>query len=289
MDVGSLAEQLFFTTVRIEAESDSGTQSVGTSFIFTYENQGIAYQFLVTNKHVVEGSTLGRLTFIASADNRPNLGSGHTISITEFSELWHGHPNESIDVAVAPLGRAIKLLEEQEFISFFTTIGNEIVLTPDIIQGLDALEEVIFIGYPSGIWDRKNLLPVARKGITATPLSVDFDGEKKFLVDAAVFPGSSGSPVFLYNAGTYFEKSGTIRAGTRIIFLGIISEVYYRTDKNILVPVPELANASEPHSIQMINLGVVYKASTIVETIETYLKEEGVVLDSEMNSGMGQD
>ena len=289
MEVESLAEQLFYTTVRIEAESDSGTQFVGTSFVFTYENQGIAYQFLVTNKHVVEGSTIGRLTFIASADDKPNLGSGHTITITGFSELWHGHPSESIDVTVAPLGRAIKLLEEQELVSFFRSIGNEIVLTPDIIQGLDALEEIIFVGYPSGIWDRKNLLPVARKGITATPLSVDFNGEKKFLVDAAVFPGSSGSPVFLYNAGMFYDKKGTTHVGTRLIFLGIISEVYYRTDKQILVPLPEMTSTAEPHSIQMINLGVVYKASTVVETIETYLKKEEVVLEGDKGAHIGQD
>lgn len=275
MDVESIAEQLFFTTVRVEAESDAGCKSVGTSFIFTHENQGIKHGFLVTNKHVVKGNSKGLLTFIAAAEGKPNLGSGHGLEITGFDELWHGHPSESIDVTIAPLGQIIKLLEEHGFASFFKSISIQIVPTDEEILGLDALEEVIFIGYPNNIWDKANFLPVARRGITATPLSIDFDGEKKFLVDASVFPGSSGSPVFLYNAGMYHDKKGTTYAATRVFFLGVISGVYCHEEE--LIRVPELTSTSVSHSVQMINLGIVYKASTVIEAIEHYLKEQGII------------
>jgi hypothetical protein len=100
-----------------------------------------------------------------------------------------------------------------------------------ILKGLDAVEEVLFIGYPCGIWDARNLLPIVRRGITATPIYIDFSGRKQFLIDASVFPGSSGSPVFIYNAGIYWDKkSGSTVVGHRLFFLGILSEVFQMVD-----------------------------------------------------------
>jgi len=43
------------------------------------------------------------------------------------------------------------------------------------------------IGYPSGLWDTKNNLPIVRKGITATTPYFDYNGKREFLVDIAAF------------------------------------------------------------------------------------------------------
>ena len=64
------------------------------------------------------------------------------------------------------------------------------------LEQLEAIEEVVLIGYPAGIRDPAHLTPIARKGITATPPAWDYGGRPTFLVDASVFHGSSGSPVF---------------------------------------------------------------------------------------------
>jgi hypothetical protein len=62
------------------------------------------------------------------------------------------------------------------------------------------------IGYPKGFWDRVNNLPVVRKGITATPIYIDYNGKKEFLLDIPIFSGSSGSPIVLFNEGSYSTK-----------------------------------------------------------------------------------
>ena len=36
---------------------------------------------------------------------------------------------------------------------------------------------------------------------------------KKFLIDAACFPGSSGSPVIMYNTVGYTDKAGNLTLG----------------------------------------------------------------------------
>ena len=74
-------------------------------------------------------------------------------------------------------------------------------------------------------------MPIIRRGITASPVWNDFDNTPSFLVDAGVFPGSSGSPVFILNQGSYATKDG-ISLGNRLLFLGVITESMLRIEGN---------------------------------------------------------
>ena len=95
------------------------------------------------------------------------------------------------------------------------------------VDNLSAIEDITFIGYPSGLYDEKNKISIIRQGITATPIWNNFKGEDVFLIDAGVFPGSSGSPVFIYNHGTYPVKDG-IALGNRLLFVGVLSQTMLR-------------------------------------------------------------
>jgi hypothetical protein len=66
--------------------------------------------------------------------------------------------------------------------------------TPEDLENISAIEDIYMVGYPIALWDPYNVLPLARKGVTATPYKYDFNGKKEFLVDISVFEGSSGSP-----------------------------------------------------------------------------------------------
>mgnify|MGYP003291781313 CR=1 FL=1 len=46
-------------------------------------------------------------------------------------------------------------------------------------------------------YDKKNNLPLVRTGTIASHPRKDFNGLPQFVIDAQVFPGSSGSPVFI--------------------------------------------------------------------------------------------
>jgi len=140
---------------------------------------------------------------------------------------------------------------------------------------IDAIEDIVFIGYPNGIWDSKNFTPIARKGTTATPLNIDYEGQKKFLIDASVFGGSSGSPVFIYNSGVYATKNGPAMTGTKIYFIGVVASVYHKNEFNEIVSIP-IPTDNKPMAIgkQMIDLGVVFKSNTIIEVIEQFVNKQ---------------
>ena len=84
------------------------------------------------------------------------------------------------------------------------------------------MEEIVMIGYPSGIWDSVNNLPVIRRGITATHPAISWNGKTEVLTDIASFPGSSGSPLLLANLSGYTDAKGNTFLGqARIRLLGV--------------------------------------------------------------------
>ena len=78
------------------------------------------------------------------------------------------------------------------------------------------------IGYPRGIYDEANNLPIVRRGITATSMGRDYNSKPEFMIDMACFPGSSGSPVFMDKTGYVDRKTqGHMIDAHRFYFLAI--------------------------------------------------------------------
>jgi hypothetical protein len=102
-------------------------------------------------------------------------------------------------------------------------VGPELVPAESVIKDLAALEDVVFVGYPAGLRDETHANPLIRRGITSTPVWRDFQGSPCFLIDAGVFPGSSGSPVFILNQGAYQTRTALV-VGSRLLFLGVITQ-----------------------------------------------------------------
>ncbi|MDD5634121.1 MAG: serine protease [Candidatus Omnitrophica bacterium] len=281
-DAMTLSEQLFFATVRIETEKtdEQGKEvlEVGTGFVVEYAwDKNKKRYFLVTSKHVVKGAKMGRFFFLKAENNKPVLGENYKVEIDLFESRWFLNKNPNIDVAVMPLDVILQKMKKRSWNIFFKSITENISMNETNIKDLDAIEEIIFVGYPSGLYDLKNLLPIARRGITATPLSVDYFGLPLFLIDASVFPGSSGSPVFIYNTGTFSVRENIVM-GNRLVFLGLILGVYTREDlagANVEAGARDLAPVIKTR--QTINVGVVSKASTVFDTIREYLKTNGEI------------
>ena len=266
----SLAEELMHTTVRLEGSASKGS-SVGTGFLFFHEDR----LFLVTNKHVVEDVRTGQFVMlrgeVKNNEKHPILGKG--VSLPFNQKNFIGHPDPNIDVAAMNVSSIFSEVEKAGDIMFWKHITEKEFPTQEHYEKfIGPIEDIIFIGYPNGIWDSKNILPISRRGMTATPCYYDFNGEKKFLVDASVFPGSSGSPVFAYYSGSHPDKSGNLNIGNRMHFLGIIAKVYLRLEQGD-IKVADIPTAQKAFAEinQMIDLGIVFKAETVKECVEHYL------------------
>ena len=270
----SIFENILFTTVRIEASLPDNSTSTGTGFVFNYEKNDKQYLFVVTNKHVIKNSIKGKLAFNLSDGEKPILGKVFTINYSNFESQWIGHPQDDIDVAIMPFAPVLNELYNKGVQIFFKSITSDLIPSDKLLrEDIDAVEDIVFVGYPNDIYDRRNLLPVVRRGITATPVSIDFEGKPAFLIDASIFPGSSGSPVFLCNIGSYSPKGKGLTAGSRIFFLGVVASVFTRKDLNTIelidIPTGKIPMVA---TTQMLDLGIVYKSIVIKELIEEFLK-----------------
>jgi Trypsin-like peptidase domain len=231
MKVETPSDQLFFVTARIEAGDDEGREWVGTGFTYRADTDRGAVHLLVTNRHMLEGATWMRLLMCAQDDaGNPALGTAAKVEVRPLDLPPESfHPDATIDVAAFGFGSMIDDLAAAGRSPKFKSVKDSLFLTVPQYDDLDAVEEVTFIGYPSGLYDAANLLPVARRGTTATPPMVDYNGLPAFLVDASVFPGSSGSPVFLLDRGISMRRTGEVQLGTsRLALLGILAAVHVR-------------------------------------------------------------
>ncbi len=273
MKIETPAEKVLYCTLRIETEGQEPDQvRAGTAFIFSLtDSEQEPFPCIITNKHVVHGAQRGHFFFTVKKQGKPKMGKRIDIRMDNFEAQWYGHPDPDIDVAAMPLGPLVRETQQAGTEIFWSYLDQKLIPTKDQLDELDVIEEVMFVGYPNGIYDRANLLPVFRRGITATPLQIDHDDKPVFLVDASVFPGSSGSPVLIYNLGGYQTRKG-LHAGGRFFFLGVIASVVYRHETGTLEFVSAPANkVPVVRTKEMIDLGIVFKASAVVETVEGLL------------------
>ena len=278
MKVETFNDQVFFVTVRIETQTDRGI-SVGTGFVIEREiDKDKRILFLVTNKHVIKGAKSGTFFFIKSDGTGPLLGEKYDIGVENFEASWYGHSDADTDVAIMPLGPILNEISKKGWKIFFRSIPMNMFPSDQEVSELDAVEQVLFVGYPSGIFDGKNHLPIVRKGTTATPVMVDYNGHPHFLIDASVFGGSSGSPVF--SGGGAFKSArngGIILGGNKPLLLGLVSGTFSRRENGKIefIQIPtELAPVFQYE--QLLNLGLVVKSKAIVETVDAWLKQNNI-------------
>jgi len=254
VNLNDLSTQLLFTTVPIWVRSSKGT-STGTGFIYNVpvsNEPNRSIPLLVTNSHVVDGALDGVIELVERSGDQPVLQKRVRAQID--GRVLLARTDAKLDIALIPLGPLLNQLDQAGRPVFFRSLGPDIIPSQAVVNDLAALEEIVFIGYPSGLRDEHNSTPLVRRGITASPVWNDFGNDPVFLIDAGVYPGSSGSPVFIMNQGSYATKEG-LTLGTRLLFLGVITSTMLRTE------------ATGP---AYLGLGRVVKSSSVKTAIEVF-------------------
>jgi len=231
MNIDMISTQLLYTTVPIWVEKEDGSQSSGTGFFFSFPDKNdnnMSIPLLVTNYHVVKDVDKGVFEFIGDKNGLPERNN--KIHVEFDHSIINSIEDLNIDLIAIPIAPIMNELEQSGKKVFFRSVFPDMLPNKDQIDNLAAIEEITFIGYPSGLYDSYNSSPIVRRGITATPVWNNFNNEPCFLIDAGVYPGSSGSPVFIYNEGSYATSNG-INIGSRLLFLGVLTESILRSEQ----------------------------------------------------------
>lgn len=264
-----ITDQLLHSTVRIDCLDAKGQPSSGTGFFYNLTTEGNAiFPVIVTNKHVVSGAAQGFFHLTMTDDKgEPIYGQHERIQLLDFATGWIEHPDPQVDLAIWMFGPLLNQLHAMGKRPFFTQVAEEIIPDAAQLTDLNAVEDILMIGYPNGLWDAKNNLPIVRRGITATPAFRDYNGKAEFMIDAACFPGSSGSPVFIVNQGFIYQRNGSIAmGGSRVLFLGVLYAGPQTTATGKIV-VQTVPTSVQPIPVvnTMMNLGFCIRSSRVAE------------------------
>lgn len=237
--MNSWQEAVLFNTTEIVANA-AGDGWSGTGF-FIQADQKL---FLVSNRHVLENDpTIDYSITVHRQSLTPTgvvLESGsrhiHIDHCNPFEIHFNtaagyvAHPDSDVDLALVdltgianPKGAIIVPFSPAKILDWGSSL-----LTPAL--------QVIFVGYPDSYSDAMHHLPVVRTGTIASLPMLNFNGEPTFLIDAQIWPGSSGSPVYISA-----ESSG----GTFSVVGVIQSTVHARDDSSKLLGLGHAIKSSE--------------------------------------------
>lgn len=264
-----ITEFIMYSTVKITTSSGTGT---GYFFVFSIENSEVPV--IVTNKHVInyDSDEVVKINFHLYNDTNTEV-SDESLEVS-FKSEWFLHPTH--DLCCTPLVPIEDyILKTYKKKIYFKCLDEKHMFSKEELETLDAVESVLMVGYPIGLWDKKNNFPLFRQGITASHPALDFNDIGISVVDIASFPGSSGSPIFIYNPGLVFDKkTKDVSIMERLIFLGTLyaGPVY---DLNGNIEIVEIPTSKKPivKTQTMINLGYYIKASELNEFKEQLAKK----------------
>lgn len=268
-EIKSNAERLEYSTVRIFCNRG---QSVGTGFFFDFTWEDDYYvPVIVTNKHVIDGMTEAVLVFHTIDKNSGEHEKKTEITYHNIQANIVRHPKPDIDLCVLFLG---------PILSTFSDAGKEIIRTAFLedqifkkngpitpFNNLSSIETVHMTGYPNSLWDSVNNKPITRRGITASNIRDDWQGQPDFMIDMACFPGSSGSPVYVFDEGSFLSGNSVVSSnGGRLLLLGILHKgPVFRADGEIhIVNIPTNSKPVVKTEVMM-NLGIIVRAEMLLD------------------------
>lgn len=212
----------------------------GTGFFYNF----LGETYLITNKHVLKPDDgepaqeiryfirdYGALQNINWITKNIENGVGEDWFEPTHNELL----NYDIDIAVIPINPNLSDFSEYINTDEPSVKTGSTAFTPEMILQGDELvsggDIVLVIGYPDGLLDSDTYIPLLRNARLSTPFGLSFQNQPKFITDAQMFPGMSGSPIVAGPRTLKNPATGGLRTSSRgFALLGIHSDNYPRFD-----------------------------------------------------------
>lgn len=255
--------------------SDGKRHWVGTGFMVGRLEEGSKDRYtiyILTNKHVVKGFS----SLLVRFNNAESVGVKDLEMplIENGKKLYSEHQNEESDIVAIQILPGV-IIANRLKLSFLKIEEHALTLEKMQRTGVDEGTLVYTLGFPMNLMNEKIKAPICRLGCISriADAFVEPDKANNFLVDAEVFPGNSGGPVF--NRPEVVSIEGTSCNGSCNL-IGILSAY---------VPYRELLYSKQTDSVRMIQeensgLTIVHPVDRIKEVVELEWRRHQIKQDN---------
>jgi len=228
---------------------------MATGFIVTFNNKEKDEHVIITNKHVFEDlKTEIKIHFNLLKNGNLINFPRYICALNLISSDIINHP--TMDLCGVYLNPYLNYIQQSlnaktddsdVYNIYYKCVEESMFVNNEV----HPIQDILVVGYPLNQYDKFNYTPMYRKGITASDPNLNYNNSPHFPIDCACFPGSSGSPVFIYS-GEYNGK-----------LLGILYETpYIRDHIESLVSTDEDRN--NIYNYTRGNLGFVIKSNQLL-------------------------
>lgn len=232
MLINDFPGRYLYNVSKLEIKDINQKKHIASGFWFSFRVNNHAIAALVTAKHAMDGySNLEILTCACSRNGLPldQYPLKLSFSSEQLDDLLIKHPTEDICCIVFQIDA--KFTINMSHIPFIFCLNEQTIFDIDGSNDYRLLQEIVMIGCPNNVYDDFNNKAIAKKGVTASPMKIDYKGERKYIVNISSEHGSSGSPVFIYNKGAYFDENAFL-PGNRMELAGVFLGGFEEFNKN---------------------------------------------------------
>lgn len=238
--------------------SDAKIRWTGTGFIYGVavgESGDNFCPFLVTNRHVLEGTD----SVIVKMNRADDLSAAeYTLDLEKDGHLITMGPG-GLDVAVTPVRPEVWNVDRAA--TDVVPEGQSLSVEKAVEIGVSEGDGVFAVGFPMGLvgYD-DHIVPIVRQGCLARVQDWLSKRARRILIDANIFPGNSGGPVFLRPSSIAIEGTKSIAES---YLIGMVSAY---------IPYREMAYSLQTDRARMVfeeNSGIaeIVPSDVIMETV----------------------
>lgn len=286
--IGRISKSVGLITFEDKTKPGYGSTGTGT-LLLKFTSKDSLRALLVTNKHVLPTFAQNKyIEFKIRNDSlKPNEFLDFAIQIFDEKGAY------GINIAIDPEGNDLAVLDITNYFSthaqdqhiLVNALSTDFLATREKINEnqIDLGNEILFVGYPSFLYDKRNISPIVRTGVISTFPNESFlisdlyrnnfylkfremlpEKLNGFLIDANAAGGSSGSLVITKPKFFRINKSGQMETyndpNGQIFVLGILTDSFFDLDSRLT-------------GVQRLNLGGVISAEQIIKTIDLLLSK----------------
>lgn len=192
-----------------------------TGFFFLLDTRNGKVPSIITTRTAVQSAQSLNFFFLeADTAGLPLYGKERQVTIArkELPILFHPEPN--VDLALIPINPVIDGLARQKIRISYHSLDESIIPSDSVMNRLNVSEDLMMIGHPSGIRPEFNGVPFIKKGVSTTPMFLDYHQQKEFLADIPLYDGAAGAPVILYQIN-YNDRYDKRTIAQRLFLVGI--------------------------------------------------------------------